>query len=164
MAFQLELFTTDATQAGTYSASLAVSLVSFPTVTTKVDFTITMIYAVNHLPAFDKKITSATVQMTKTPSAWTLDLPKIIDADNDAVTLSADLGAAASFITLRDKSALDISDISTSGSCKAGNYLLVFFLNDSKEIVKVPFSLVVLKPPADPDPIPQANNTDSTVS
>ena len=67
MAIEIELFTSDATQAGSYTASLLAELVAYPATTIKVDFNVKLSYAVNHPPSFEKKISFATVQMTKTP-------------------------------------------------------------------------------------------------
>ena len=152
MPLLLELTTTDASQAGTYTASLTAELVTYPATTIKVDFPLTVIYAINHLPAFDKKIVSATVQLTKTSQTWTLNLPKIVDADNDVVSLKADLGSAALCFVLQEKTALVVSDTKAGGPCKPGNHLIVFTLDDTKASVIVPISLVVLDLPAEPAP------------
>jgi hypothetical protein len=107
----------------------------------------------NNLPYFKPKLTdSATIQKTKTPTSWTLNLPSIVDLDNDAVTLTADFGPAAKFLTLNGITSIECPDISSRTTFKAEMYLIKIMLNDKKDTVTYFFSIFVEDLPKKPSP------------
>ena len=88
--------------------------------------------------------------MTTVSESWSLNLPKILDLDDaDVVTLKADFGFAANFLTLNGQISIDCADIKKGGSSniRAGMYLITLTLDDKRDQVKIPFSLFVIDPP-----------------
>lgn len=95
--------------------------------------------------------------MTTISESWSLNLPTIIDLDvADVVTLKADFGFAANFLTLNGLTSIDCADIKKGGSSniRTGLYLVTLTLDDKRDQVKIPFSLFVIDPPPEVTPPP----------
>lgn len=102
--------------------------------------------------------------MTKEPESWSFLFPKVIDEDGPSPpTLTVEFGAA-SFCTLTDMTSIDIEDVSDATKVKPGMYLLNVVLSDGKDTVKIPLSLIVLAPPADPEEAAQEETTAEEVT
>ena len=65
------------------------------------------------------------------------------------MTLKADFGAAASFLTLNGVQSIDCADISDKSKAKAGMYLIKVILDDGKDQALFTFSLFVIDAPVD---------------
>jgi len=102
--------------------------------------------------------------MTLQSQSWSFALPSIVDPDpKDSVSLIADFGTSANFLTLNGQSSLEIADISKNGLVKEGMYLIKFKLNDGKDVVSVTFSLIVAPPPDEP-PQPETQTPSGTTT
>lgn len=89
---------------GIYSVSVEVRLASYPDIAPlTIEFEVEILppaVVVNNLPYFDPLVSETTINKTEKPISWSFSLPKVVDADDDEVTLSVEKGAAK-FIKLQ---------------------------------------------------------------
>lgn len=141
----ITLYTQDPIFVGIYTVTLEVILSDFAITPIYVDFTLTIVLLINNKPYFATKLPGmVTLVMPRESASWSFTLPKVIDADGEVVTVSILPGKAANFLYLDNGETLNIDDISEKNpNMKSGVYLLTVILDDGRDQVKLPFSLII---------------------